>query len=330
MQKNTYIKKLTLIIALIATIHVSGQTSKKYVKGGINKQNNKSNLKSKNNTIKANLKTDAFYLERATMKLLSQDEKGAMADFVRAIRFNNKCLMAYYQRANVYLDQEKYKEAITDLNKIIKIDPTFLDALTLRAKVHFLLQNKEACCKDLSRAKKMGLKSEYMDLATCCENALLEEELFIFHWAEEEKWTIESHSDDEQMMVGQLLKTNETRDNWTEALAMQTFKGLTHASMDKTMNSMFDQAKLSSPNAKLTLIEKDEDAEYPWVIFSIEGKNDFQGKAIESELWYVIQGKKSLHMRIWSIKEIPIPEDTKKKWVESFKGGKILYQKDIK
>jgi hypothetical protein len=62
----------------------------------------------------------------------------------------------------------------------------------------------------------------------------------------------------------------ETVDSWTELANMTTVKGVTGVPMDTAMNFVFEQAKINSPKAKLTLIEKDENAAYPWILFTVE------------------------------------------------------------
>lgn len=94
--------------------------------------------------------------------------------------------------------------------------------------------------------------------------------------------------------------------------------------VDKAMNLMFDQAKQNSPNAKLTFIEKDEKADYPWIIFTIEAPGFKNDKIPESQLWYIVQGKQALYTNFRAVKQSTVPADLKEKWIKFFKSGKIV------
>jgi hypothetical protein len=101
-------------------------------------------------------------------------------------------------------------------------------------------------------------------------------------------------------------------------------KGMRGVPMDKVMNLMFSQAKGNSPKSRLTFIEKDEQAEYPWIIFTIESPNFINDKTPESQLWYVVQGKSALYTNFRAIKKATIPAEVKDKWIKFFKTGKIV------
>src|SRR6185436_14638569 len=110
----------------------------------------------------------------------------------------------------------------------------------------------------------------------------------------------------------------------TELGNMTSIKGVTGIPIEKAMNLMFEQTKENAPKAKLTFIEKDEKAEYPWIIFTIESPNFKNDKNPESQLWYIVQGKQALYTNFRAVKQATIPQDLKDKWIKFFKGGKIV------
>ncbi len=122
----------------------------------------------------------------------------------------------------------------------------------------------------------------------------------------------------------ELIHTNETLENWTEFGYMSAIKGAVNVPMDKAMNLMYEEAKKNSPKAKLTFIEKDEKAEYPWIIFLIEAPSFKDDKKPESQLWYIVQGKTSLYTNFRALKKSSIPADLKASWTAFFKTGKIV------
>lgn len=95
--------------------------------------------------------------------------------------------------------------------------------------------------------------------------------------------------------------------------------------MDKAMNLMYDQAKQNAPKATLTLIEKDEAAKNPWVIFKIESPRFNNDKNPESQLYYIIQGESSLYSNFVAIKEKQLHEEFVDKWVRIFKSSELVY-----
>ena len=149
-------------------------------------------------------------------------------------------------------------------------------------------------------------------------------ESLMLDWPDSENWKVGDDQENAQQRVIDLLHTNETIDKWTELGNMTSIKGVTGVPMDKAMNLMFDQAKQNSPNAKLTFIEKNENTEFPWIIFTIEAPNFKNDKNPESQLWYIVQGKQALYTNFRAIKQATIPSDLKDKWIKFFKTGKIV------
>ncbi len=146
----------------------------------------------------------------------------------------------------------------------------------------------------------------------------------MLYWPESENWKIGADQENEQTHVLDLIHSNETIEKWTELGNMTSIKGVRGVPMDKAMNLMFDQAKLNSPKAKLTFIEKDESIEYPWIIFTIESPSFKNDKTPESQLWYIVQGKQALYTNFRAVKQATIPGDLKDKWIKFFKTGKVI------
>lgn len=321
-------KAFITIIFLLATMTAFGQTAQEYLDSGIekhDKQDYKGALKDYDKAIKADDKLAVAYFNRGTIKLGTHDLKGALADFNKTISLDGKFVQAYYSRATVYVSQEKYKEAMPDLNKVIEIEEEFPNALTLRGQLHFALQDKKASCKDFQRAKEIGDPAADKYLSQFCGNEQQGGESLMLDWPEQENWKVANSQENEQMMMIELVRNHETLENWTEIGTMQSIKRVTGIPMDEAMNLMYEQAKQACPKAKLNFIEKEETVEYPWVIFTIECASYKDSKTAESQLWYIVQGKTALYTNFRAIKEATIPEDTKKKWIDFFKGGKVLY-----
>jgi tetratricopeptide (TPR) repeat protein len=320
--------KITLTtLAIICTLAAFGQTSEEHLQNGIIKhkqQDFKGAIKDYDKSIKEDKVNKDAYFNRGTCELALKNLKSAMADFNKTIELDPKFATAYYSRASVLVSQEKYTEALPDLDKTIELDPKTPNALTLRGQIRAQSGNKKGACEDFNQAKKFGNKEADNYLSQFCGNEQQEGESLMLNWPENENWKVGNSQENEQMAILELIHSNETLEKWTEFGSMMSIKGAKNLPMDKAMNTMFNQAKLNSPKAKLTFIEKDESVEYPWIIFTIESPNFKNDKTPESQLWYIVQGKTSLYTNFRAVKQATVPEDLKSKWLKFFKTGKIV------
>lgn len=320
-------KKTLTTLAIICSLTVFGQTSQEHLQNGIAKhkqQDFKGAIKDYEKAIKEDKANKDAYYNRGTCALALNDFKSAMTDFSKTIELDPKYVKAYYSRASVFISQEKYVEALPDLDQTVELDPTTPNVLTLRGQIRAQTGNKKGACEDFNQAKQIGDKQADKYLAQFCGNEQQVGESLQLYWPESENWKIGNSQENEQMAMLELIHSNETLEKWTEFGSMMSIKGAKNIPMDKAMNLMFDQAKLNSPKAKLTFIEKDESVEYPWIIFTIEAPNFKNDKTPESQLWYIVQGKTSLYTNFRAVKQATIPSDLKDKWIVFFKTGQVV------
>ena len=323
---------MKLIIAnflFILSLVCLGQTSEAYLEKGVELHRNKDfkgAVKAYSKAIKEDENNKLAYFNRGTCELALKNYKSAKSDFDQTLKIDPEYVTAYYSRASVYVSMAEYKAALPDLDKTIELDETLPNALTLRGQIRAQTGNKVGACEDFNRAKALGdaMAEEY--LSQFCGNEMQNGESLLLHWPEEENWKIGNSQENDQMALLELIHSDETIDNWTEMGTMMSVKGAKDVPMDMVMNMMFDEAKKNAPKAKLTFIEKDESAEFPWILFTIESPKFKNDKTPESQLWYIIQGKTSLYTNFRAIKEKSIPETLKNKWVAFFKTGKIVYK----
>jgi tetratricopeptide (TPR) repeat protein len=256
--------------------------------------------------------------------LALKDFKAAKSDFDRTLQLDSKNTSAYYSRATVYVSEQKYKEALPDLDKTIELNPSFPNALTLRGQIRAQTENIEGACKDFQQAKEIGDPRAAEYLSQFCGKEQSPGESLMLHWPEEENWKVGSRQEDESMVMLELIHADETLDNWTEFGSMMSAKGVKNLPMEKAMNMMYDQAKQNAPKAKLTFIEKDETAEHPWILFTIEAPRFNNDKTPESQLYYIIRGQEALYINFRAVKEKAISDEQKEKWIQFFKSGKIV------
>lgn len=322
-------KQLFTILALGLLTTTFGQTSDEYLKSGIQKHN-ANDLEGAINDYSKAIKLDKnqtnAYFNRGMCEQAMKNYKDAYKDFEITTKLDPKLASAFYCKATVLTAQEKYKDALIDLDKTIDINPKTPNALALRGQIRAQLGDKNGACEDFNKAKDFGDKNSEKLLSTFCGNKQQNGESFMLHWPESENWKIGSNQEDDQMTMIEFIHSNETFENWTEIGTCTAYKNATNIPCDTAMNMMFEQSKKNSPKAKLTFIEKDEKAEYPWIIFIIECPNFKNDNKPESQLWYIIQGKTSLYSNFRAIKKATIPTELKEKWISFFKSGKMIYQ----
>lgn len=322
-------KYLFTILAIIFWAGSFGQNAVEYLNSGIDKHNQndlKGAIADYGKAIKADKTMAVAYLNRGMCELALKDYAPALKDFSKTIELQPNMADAYYSRATVLVSQQKYEEALPDLDKTIELKATTPNALTLRGQIRAQTGDKKGACEDFNQAKIIGDAQADNYLAQFCGNPQQDGESFSLYWPENENWKIGSNQENEQMTMLELIPSSETFENWTEIGTMVAIKGMRNVPMDLAMEMTFEEAKKNAPKSKLTFIEKNENVEYPWIIFTIESPSFKNDKNPESQLWYVIQGKTSLYTNFRAIKKATIPKALKEKWIQFFKTGEIVYQ----
>jgi tetratricopeptide (TPR) repeat protein len=313
---------ITCLLFILFLSSVQAQTAKEYFESGLAKHKSKdyeAAIKDYDKAIKADKTYADAYYNRGNCELALKDMKSAMSDYTSAIKANPQYDRAYYGRASINVGQQKYAEALTDLDKLIELVPAYPNALSLRGQIRVQTDNKKGGCEDFAKAKELGDPQADKYIDKFCSK----EETLTLALPENENWKVGDDQDNKIMRVIDYVHKNETLDNWTELVNTTKMKGITGLTMDKAMELMYDQAKKGSPKAKITFIEKDEKAAYPWIIFEIDNPVSKEQKTPESQLWYIVQGKQSLYSNFIAVKKNGIPADLKEKWIKILKQTKL-------
>jgi tetratricopeptide (TPR) repeat protein len=325
-------KKLLTLIIIFSSLTTFGQTAQdEYAKGNdkANSQDFAGSIKDFDKAIKLDPKyTDAYY-NRGTSKMYLKEYKEAIADFDKAIELKPDFLNAFTNRGVAKLELNDLKGSLEDFNAVIKLDATNASAYFMRGQAKLQMQDMDGGCKDLTKAKELGDSradkyiSQYCGNQSAATTETKTTESLMMDWPDAEGWKIADQQDDGEQKVIDLLRNNETLKNWTEIGTMIVYKNLSAAKkvpITSTMDIMYETAKKDCPKAKLTLIEKDESAKYPWVIYKIECPS----KDPESQVWFAIQGTDELFVNFRAVKQKTIPPDLQDKWVTFFKTAKIV------
>jgi tetratricopeptide (TPR) repeat protein len=320
-------KKIFLAIALISSLTTFSQTAIEWYNKGNEKLNANDYAGSVKDYDKALMLDPKFvdaYYNRGTSKIYLKNYTGAIDDYTKAIGLKPDFVSAYLNRANAKLSLNDSKGALIDLDAIIKLDPAHAVAYLMRGQVKLNQDDMTGGCADLNKAKALGDTRAENILQKFCAATTGREKLKL-DWPASENWKIASDQENDQQHMVELVKSNETLKNWAEIGTMTAVKGIV-VPVDKVMNMLFEQTREKAPDSKLTVIEKDEKAEYPWIMFTIESPRFTDDSVPESQLWYVIQGKQALYTNFRAIKKATISPDLKEKWSKFFKSGKIVVE----
>jgi len=145
-------------------------------------------------------------------------------------------------------------------------------------------------------------------------------------WPEEYQWKIGSEQEDGQQHMIELIPGKETINKWTIIGTMLSVKGATNVSLDMAMNIMYEQAIQNANTPTLTMVERNDTAKHPWILFKIEAASFKNDNNPESQLYYIIVGESSLYSNFVAIKEKNLSKEFVDKWVKVFKQSEFVYQ----
>ncbi len=140
-------------------------------------------------------------------------------------------------------------------------------------------------------------------------------------WPAEYKWKIASDQKSGNTRMVELVPGNESMNNWTIIGTMVSMMGSTSVSVEQTMNMTYNQTLKNAPRAKLTMIEKGIRSGSAWILFRIESPKFNNSPTPESQLYYIIQGKKALYSSFVAVKQPSLGVLFVEKWVKVFKNS---------
>jgi hypothetical protein len=145
-------------------------------------------------------------------------------------------------------------------------------------------------------------------------------------WCEEYNWKIATNQEDNSTHLLEIIPGNDKIENWTMLGTMMSLKNTKVFKADQLIE-LFRQSSLEeSPNAKLTVLESNDTTTNIWVLFKIETPKFPNDTKPESQLYYVIQGEKTLYVNFIAIKEKTLSDDFVQKWAKVFKASELVYQ----
>ena len=160
-------------------------------------------------------------------------------------------------------------------------------------------------------------------LLICSTFANAQESLKIV-WLEKYEWKLLSNQENDKLHVVELIPGKERADNWTLLGQMMSIKGALNISMDQAKDLMVEQTKVKAPDAVLTVLEKDEADDYPWILFKLENPTPPAGQHPESQLWYIRQGQTALYLNFIAVKKKKLKNKFVAEWSAVFKASEVV------
>jgi len=145
-------------------------------------------------------------------------------------------------------------------------------------------------------------------------------------WPETYTWKVGSDQENDSQHLVEMVPAEQTVDNWTIMVTMQTLKGMVNVPVATIPEALMSQAQKTAPEAKLTIFEKDEKAKTPWILFKIESPSFTNDPQPESQLYYVIQGQTSLFINFVAVKRRGLTDGFESEWKLVFKSSELVYE----
>jgi hypothetical protein len=147
-----------------------------------------------------------------------------------------------------------------------------------------------------------------------------------FSWPDNFNWQVGSDQENDTQHLVELVPADQTIDNWKILVTMQTLKGVVNVPIASVPESLMSQAQKTAVGARLTILEKDDKAKAPWILFKIESPSFTNDPTPESQLYYVIQGQTALFINFVAVKRRGLPDDFTNQWKAVFKLSELVYQ----
>lgn len=122
-----------------------------------------------NKAVEFNPGNPKAYSNRGNVLASMKKYDEAVADFSKAISLNPGYPQAYYNRATILALVKKYDLAIADFSKAISLMPDFAAAFYGRGMSEYNSGKKEAACRDLSSASRLGYRQAADALQQLCQ-----------------------------------------------------------------------------------------------------------------------------------------------------------------
>ena len=166
-------KIIVLIIAVFCFGNGYSQTADDYLNSGLDKEilkDFKGAMADYNKSIELNQNNKFALYMRANLKLILEDNRGAIQDYniiISSIADSSKA-EPYYNRGVAKANIDDKSGAIEDFTKAIEIDSNYAIRYYARGLTKLLLNQKNNACLDFSKAGELGSEDAYEMIKKHC------------------------------------------------------------------------------------------------------------------------------------------------------------------
>jgi len=150
----------------------------------------------------------------------------------------------------------------------------------------------------------------------------LPHETYRLEWPTAENWKIGNRQENDQMLRVDMVREPEAQIG--ESVTLLSYKGVQKMDVENVMRAIHQEYLKECYSAHITVVDKNIDAEYPWIIFTMECKVFDNGEPGTSQVWQIIQGKFALYTLYREFKSAPSLEDIQNT-AKLFKTGRVTY-----
>jgi tetratricopeptide (TPR) repeat protein len=110
-----------------------------------------------------------YYYGLAATKMRMQDYKNALIDYSIGIQMDTNNGEGYYYRACLFNNMKDYKSALLDYNRALQFNPNDAVILDGKAEVCFMLGDTINGCEAMKMAKMKGKTTRYYQIPAFCK-----------------------------------------------------------------------------------------------------------------------------------------------------------------
>jgi len=177
----------------------------------------------------------------------------------------------------------------------------------------------------------MSIKKIFLTPLFCLPlsfSVLAQDKVSNTHWPTAYQWKKLSDSTRGNTRSVEYIPAKENKDNWTLKTVMLTIPGSEpgRADMDQNIKTITANIKKEAPNAMVKVIEENNKAANPYVLYTVETPYfDKENKAM-SQLFYMVEGDKGTYLSFVSTKEASLTPEFVTTWSKFLKESDLMYK----
>ncbi|ACU63437.1 hypothetical protein [Chitinophaga pinensis] len=138
-------------------------------------------------------------------------------------------------------------------------------------------------------------------------------------------WQKAYEASDSSTYMIQWLPVNETAANWKIMVYQSAIKDQAVESIHKAVQTFAEASRKESALTKVTILKEVNQSNQKWALFKAEAPGFPNDPHPESQLFYLVQGKKAFHVLFVAVKEKELSAAFVSKWTAIFRNSQLMY-----